>query len=129
MANTLKFNLLIGGIAFFITFVTALLANVWLVSLIRAVIAFILFFLIGFPVHWAYQQLFGQAEAEEQEGGAGQHVDLVAADNDELPQPASPESEPSEEFAPLSAPRLEKDKKEDVEPADIANIVRRLTDQ
>ncbi|MBO8162479.1 MAG: hypothetical protein H0Z34_02025 [Brevibacillus sp.] len=127
MANTLKFNLFMGGLAFLITFVSALSANVWLVSLERAICAFFLFFLIAFPIHWLYRAWLGQADSGKESGEAGQHVDLVAAD--EQSEAASSEREPEgEEFTPLSAPRVDT-KQTDVQPADIANIVRRLTDE
>ncbi|WP_126426419.1 hypothetical protein [Brevibacillus marinus] len=129
MASTLKFSLLLGGFASLLTFLAAWTANLWFVSLERAFYAFILFFVLGFPVHWACRLLLGQADAEGQKETAGQHVDLVAADDDGRAQPAKEPADPADGFKPLSVPRLEVHKKETVEPAEIANIVRRLADE
>lgn len=127
MASTLKFNLVLGSFAALLTFFVAWTTNVWFVSLERAFYAFILFFLLGFPVHWAYRLLFGEDEEEEQQETVGQHVDMVA--DDQADSKMERGDDPASDFQPLQAPRLEAPQKAPVEPATIANIVRRLSDE
>lgn len=127
MANTLKFNVIFGSIAALLTFFVAWTANVWFVSLERAFYAFILFFLLGFPVHWAYRLLFGQADAESQQETVGQHIDMVADDQAEAKLEQNDDL--VADFQPLTIPRLENQQNAPVEPAMIANIVRRFSDE
>lgn len=126
MAGTIVVNVCLGMIAFAITLVTALSGNVLFVSFERAVYAFILFFLLGFPMRWLIGRLFPPSEAEE---ATGSHIDLVTPeDQSEIePQNDADDPEPEEGFVPFQATRIER-KDEEAEATKIANAIRRFTD-
>jgi len=124
MVGTFVVNISIGIIAFIITMVTALPGNVFLVSLERAVYAFILFFLVGYPIRWITGLIFSSpAEKEE----AGKQIDLVTPDESAEDDPKKEEAELKEAFTPFTATRIER-KDEETDPTNIANVIRRLTD-
>jgi len=129
MIGTLKINAWMGFVAFVITFITAFVGNIWSVSLERALIAFLLFFLAAFPV----RLLLGltippDSDDSDRQSEPGQHVDLVAGNDQSDDEPKPSENEPFETFTPLVPPRIER-KKVEQEPIDIANMIRRLTDE
>jgi hypothetical protein len=127
MIGTIALNLIIGIIAFFVTFVTALSGNVFLVSLERAVYAFLLFFLAAFPVRWLIALIVKQGGGAQAQ--TGEHVDLVTPpDPAETALPKETENEPTESFTPLVIPRVERTAL-DSDPKKIANVVRQFTDK
>jgi len=52
MLGTIWINIGLGLLAFVVTLVAAGAGNVWLVSLVRAGIAFVIFFIVAFPIRW-----------------------------------------------------------------------------
>lgn len=126
MAGTIVVNVSIGIIAFVITLVTALSGNVFFVSLERAVYAFILFFLLAFPIRWLGGAIFAKAEEKETET-AGSQIDLVTPDDPILTKPQEDDGALGADFTPLTAAILER-KDEAADPTNIANVIRRLTD-
>ncbi len=125
MVRKLLLNIWLGVLAFLITFVTALGNNVVSVSLTRAVCAFILFFLAAFVIRFLLALILAP-DAKPAETGA--HVDLVTPPDPKTDVPKSSENEPSDGFQPLVPPRIERNERTQ-DPADIANIIRRLTDE
>jgi CBS domain containing-hemolysin-like protein len=125
MRGTIWINCGIGLIAFFITLGTALLGNVWLVSLERALYAFLFFFLLAFPVRWLVARITEtplRKTAQESQS----HADSLSDTVEELTNPS--ETEPSEEFTPLFPARIEGVNPQQ-DPAAIAGVIRRLTDE
>lgn len=127
MIGTLAINLVVGTVAFVVTFFTALSGNVWLVSLERAVYALFFFFLAAFPLRWLISVTVTNKKSEQAEE-TGTHVDLVTPPDLEANLPAQTASEPAETFTPLNITRNERTNVEK-DPANIANVVRRLTDE
>lgn len=127
MIETLAINLIVGLIAFVVTFFTALSGNVWLVSLERAVYAFFLFFLAAFLFRWLISFVAKEKRNDQQEE-AGAHIDLITPPDSEDGLPAQSENEPVDAFTPLDLTRVTRTNVEN-EPANIANVVRRLTDE
>jgi hypothetical protein len=123
MVGTTIFNLVLGILAFLITFVTALSGNVILVSLERAVYAFLLFFLLAYPIRWLTSFVLGN---RTEKTIAGNHVDLVTPhESTEVPKEKVDELE--ESFTPLVAPRIER-LDGTADPTQVANLIRRFTD-
>jgi len=118
MRGTMWIHAIIGGIAFILTFFTALTGNVWLVSLERAVYAFLFFFLIAYPIRWLLAKVAAELpEAESEQGQKQQEAAGTAAKTD-----------PAEGFEPLSFPEIKRVSPEQ-NPATVADVIRRLTDE
>ncbi|WP_134686221.1 hypothetical protein [Brevibacillus migulae] len=124
MAGTIAVNITLGIIAFVITMVTALSGNVFLVSIERAVYAFLLFFLLGYPIRWVTGMILSSPAEKEP---AGSQIDLVTPDDSEGDSAQKEEEELKEAFTPFTATRIER-KDEETDPTNIANVIRRLTD-
>jgi len=101
----------VGLAAFFVTLLVALAGNVWLVALERAGVAFLVFFLAAFPIRWVLAQV-SQTSA------------VSAATEGE----AALEQGGEESFSPLSISQIEKIRPIE-DPATVAEVVRRLTDE
>jgi hypothetical protein len=125
MIGTLALNIWVGIAAFVITFFSALAGNVIIVSLERAFYAFVLFFLATFVIRWLIQRILASTKQE-----SGTHVDLITPPDVEGEMPQASENEPSEAetFKPLVPPRIERTD-QTVDSAQIANAIRRLTDE
>ncbi len=124
MSGTIWIHALIGIVAFLITFGTALTGNVWLVSLERAVYAFILFFIASFPLRWLLAKMMETPPTSTQ---AEEDLPVSSSDQGkELPNPS--ESDPAEAFTPFSLAEFERVNPEQ-DPATVAEVVRRLTDE
>lgn len=145
MTGTIRVNIWAGCIAFLVTLLTALSGNVFSVSLERAVYAFILFFLGMFPIRWglhlitaeAVEQGDKEAANDETSQKIGEHIDLMTPDSDSsnddqrMGTDSHSEDEPSDEFIPLTPRRIEPNPTHNPEndPTNIANVIRRLTDE
>ena len=145
MTGTIRINIWTGCIAFLVTLLMALSGNVLSVSLERAIYAFILFFLGMFPVRWGLQLITAQTELKEsKEVGPneetqkiGEHINLMtpdsesSADNLRVGTETFSEDELSDQFIPLTPRRIEPNSTHNPEndPVDIANVIRRLTDE
>lgn len=131
MVGTWKLNAWMGAIAFVITFFSVWLSNTWEVALGRSIIAFVVFFLLVFPLRlllfFATQPSAGTQEGQDQ---AGQHIDLTAGEGEEDTGETVSTAEKGsvDEFNRLELPRIERtDKQHD--PLEIANVIKRLTDE
>ncbi|MGC5324096.1 hypothetical protein [Brevibacillus sp. SYSU BS000544] len=145
MIGTIKINLWIGFIAAFISLVMALSGNVLLVSVERAVYAFLLFFIAMFPVRLIVGLIKPQPSTTVETGSttantqAGSQIDLVTPENlsdEDRTTQAEVESdsdhEPSNEFTPLVPKRIEpttSTQNPENNPLEIADVIRRLTDE
>lgn len=145
MTGTIRINIWMGSIAFLVTLVTALSGNVFSVSLERAVYAFFLFFLGMFPIRWGLHLI--TAHSEEKVGNQdhpnhdsqriGENINLVTpdsiSDDEEFQRTKTeslPEDDSSDQFTPLIPRRIELNPKNpENDPTNIANVIRRLTDE
>jgi hypothetical protein len=125
MWGTMWINGGIGLIAFFFTLGTALLGNVWLVSLERALYAFVFFFLAAFPIRWLVARIM-QTPLRETSQEHQSHEGSSSDSETELSHPS--ETEPSEEFTPLFPASIKRVNPQQ-DPATIAGVIRRLTDE
>lgn len=125
MKGTLWINSGLGILAFVVTLATAWASNVWLVSLERAGVAFILFFLVAFPVRWIISKVaqpLALSTMEEEDALQNGAASPVRETEDQ-------QSEASEEsFAPLAVSHMERIRLIE-DPTTVAEVVRRLTDE
>ncbi|GED29038.1 hypothetical protein [Brevibacillus centrosporus] len=125
MKGTLWINSGLGILAFVVTLATAWASNVWLVSLERAGVAFILFFLVAFPVRWIISKVtqpLALSTMEEEDALQNGAASPVRETEDQ-------QSEASEEsFAPLAVSQMERIRPIE-DPTTVAEVVRRLTDE
>lgn len=122
MLGTIWINTGLGLFASVVTLVASLASNVWLVSLERAAVAFVLFFVIAFPFRWLTAVITQTSTAPlPKEAGA------MAEDTPphSTTRQAAPEEE---EFSPLASSGLERIRPVE-DPATVAEVVRRLTDE
>ncbi|MET3288517.1 UNVERIFIED_CONTAM: flagellar biosynthesis/type III secretory pathway M-ring protein FliF/YscJ [Brevibacillus sp. OAP136] len=125
MAGTIVLNFAVGAAAFVFTFLSAVFQNVWSVSLWRAFIAFLVFFIATYIVRWLISLFASPAVTPD----VGNHVDLATPEAGEhVSQSAEAESELAESFSPFQPPRLDRTEVEE-DPDKIANIIRRLADE
>lgn len=124
MVGTIRQNIVLAGIAFLVTLVMALTGNLFLVSLKRALFAFILFFILAYPIRWLLAMVIGTPPESVQ---AGSQIDLVTPPDPTGREANGEADEQDGGFAPLVPPRITR-AEEAQDPAKIANILRRLTD-
>ena len=129
MLGTIWINTGMGLLAFVITLCTALASNVWLVSLERAGIALVIFFLAAFPIRFVLA-LVTQTPAQSAEAGGQEELNAPLADggNEANPPGQTGEQAAAEAFSPLSFTKLETIHPSE-DPATVAEVVRRLTDE
>ncbi|ANS74022.1 hypothetical protein AWM70_05090 [Paenibacillus yonginensis] len=140
MAGKMLFNWLFGGVGLILTFLVSSSHNLFITSLIRSLIAFVIWFLLAFAIRWMLglskadpvsleERASGSEEAEK-----GLRVDLTTPDeqeaiNDMLKPSGTKASENSQgtaAFEPLKPPRLVKTA--DRDPEELAKAVRHLTE-
>ena len=125
MKGTLWINSGLGILAFVVTLATAWASNVWLVSLERAGVAFIVFFLVAFPVRWIISKVTQPLALSTMEGGDALQNGAASPVREKEDQ----QSEASEEsFAPLAVSQMERIRPIE-DPTTVAEVVRRLTDE
>ncbi|MGG1661394.1 hypothetical protein [Brevibacillus sp. NRS-1366] len=106
MLGTIWINSGLGLLAFVVTLAAAWAGNVWLVSLERAGIAFVLFFLAAFPIRWVIAKIAHTAARPVSE--AGETVPEEVGTPLEDPQAESGTEEQDESFAPLSLSNMKR---------------------
>ncbi|RNB88128.1 hypothetical protein EDM59_03075 [Brevibacillus nitrificans] len=125
MKGTLWINSGLGILAFVVTLATAWASNVWLVSLERAGVAFIVFFLVAFPVRWIISKVTQPLALSAMEGEDA----LQSSAASPVRETEDQQSEASEEsFAPLAVSQMERIRPIE-DPTTVAEVVRRLTDE
>jgi hypothetical protein len=123
MWGTIWMNAWIGGFAFIITFLTALTGNVWLVSLERAVYAFLFFFIIAYPLRWLIAKITVPSDAH-----AVQQSETESSFDQAEEHSIPSGDDPSEAFTPLSFPTVKRETPAQ-DPATVADVIRRLTEE
>ncbi|MDR7315980.1 hypothetical protein [Brevibacillus nitrificans] len=125
MKGTLWINSGLGILAFVVTLATAWASNVWLVSLERAGVAFIVFFLVAFPLRWIISKVTQPSTLSAIEGEDAPQNGAASP----VREPEDQQSEASEEsFAPLAVSQMERIRPIE-DPTTVAEVVRRLTDE
>lgn len=126
MLGTIWINIGLGLLAFVVTFVAAGAGNVWLVSLVRAGIAFGVFFLVAFPIRWVIALITHTSASPVGEAGEAVSEEPVAPL--ENPQKDQEQEDPEEGFSPLSLSKMERIQPIE-DPTTVAEVVRRLSDE
>ncbi|MFP3391089.1 hypothetical protein [Brevibacillus sp. SIMBA_040] len=126
MLGTIWINIGLGLLAFVVTLVAAGAGNVWLVSLVRAGIAFVVFFLVAFPIRWVVA--FITHTSASPVGEAGEAVSGEPVAPLENPQKDQEQEDPEEPFSPLSLSKMERIQPIE-DPTTVAEVVRRLSDE
>lgn len=133
MKGNLLFNLVFGAVGFVLTLLISLGNNLFMTSLIRGLISFVIWFLLAFLLRWVWgvvsvPEAEHEAAAAEQERGT--RFDMTTLDeSDELndlltPRPAS-DQEDGKGFTPLNPPKLVSAK----DPEELAKAVRHLSEK
>lgn len=125
MLGTIWINTGLGIFASLVTFGTAIASNVWLVSLERAAIAFIVFFLAAFPIRWVLG-LVTQTPVSPSPGD--QHAAVVETGDAGEAAATEQQSDEAEPFTPLSFSKVDKTHPTE-DPTTVAEVIRRLTDE
>lgn len=123
MHGNVRWNFVLGLLGFVITTLLSLSSNIWMTSLTRGVVAFIVWFAIGFALRFAIHQLLtpsnsASSSQKEKDDNVGAAVDYTTPDESESlyqllqSSPTDKESSSDEEiqtkseFQPLSPPKL-----------------------
>jgi hypothetical protein len=140
MIGTIRWNLILGLIGFGLTFFSSLSTNLFLTTLIRSFYGFIILFIAAFLIRWLLGSVVGLnqlgARVEETDASKGKNVDMLTPNEEQSLQELlrqnmekSVETSPEEiPFSPLKPPKLISKVKEE-NPEDLANAVRRLTEE
>ncbi|OAB45090.1 hypothetical protein PBAT_14215 [Paenibacillus antarcticus] len=136
--RNMRFNLLIAAFGFILTFITSSLNNLYMTSLIRSLLAFVIWFVLAFVFRWvlglmtshADNELQRQIEVEQSNDQRGTRFDLTLPnDSEELNDLLTPRPESSVEsdtgFTPLNLPKLVSAQ----DPEQLAKAVRHLTEK
>lgn len=124
MLGTIWINSGLGLLAFVVTLGFAWAGNVWLVSLERAGIAFVLFFLAAFPIRWGIAKI-ADTTPEREAGGTVPEESMAPLEDT---QEALGTEKQDESFAPLSLSNVERIHPIE-DPTTVAEVVRRLSDE
>lgn len=136
MNGKIRYNLLAGSAGFILTFLFSIRNNLWTTSLNRALLAFVIWFLLSWLLVWVFSQAAAPAanRTDEADGGhdgsVGSRLDLVTPDQDDEELMELIKQEPTgrqEEsgFTPLKPPKLVSTK----DPEELAKAVRHLTEK
>jgi hypothetical protein len=130
MLGTIWINTGLALLAFVVTFGVAWVSNVWLVSLERAAIAFLIFFLAAFPIRWLMgliTQSSGSASSAEAVDGVGV-VDTASPASTHPNSELAKDSDEQESFTPLTFAETERSRLTE-DPTTVAEVIRRLSDE
>lgn len=121
MSGYVKICLVIAGLFATITFAVSIPVNLLGTSLIRALVAFLFFTVTFIGAGWLFHRFSSSQEREEETSNAssrGEHIDLQTPEDPEvfsdiysLPDN---QSEETDSFEPLSAPKLEAEQLSDI---------------
>jgi hypothetical protein len=140
MMRKLGFNLLIGALGFVITFLTSSINNLYMTSLIRSFIAFVIWFLLSLVFKWIMGIMTtrpddgtweeGEIKSDTVMDQRGVRFDLTLPDDsEELNDLLKPKPESSiggdHGFTPLNPPKLVSAQ----DPEQLAKAVRHLTEK
>ncbi|MFC8687976.1 hypothetical protein [Brevibacillus porteri] len=127
MLGTIWINFGLGMLAFLVTLGTAVASNVWLVSLERAGIAFVLFFLAAFPIRWLLA-MFIQSSTPPMVTDTLEGTGSPLAEGGVVLEIGQQLEQEDQTFAPLSINKMERIHPTE-DPATVAEVVRRLSDE
>ncbi|MFF2528663.1 hypothetical protein [Brevibacillus sp. DP1.3A] len=127
MLGTIWINFGLGMLAFLVTLGTAVASNVWLVSLERAGIAFVLFFLAAFPIRWLLAT-FIQSSTPPMVTDTLEGTSSPLAEGGVILEIGQQLEQEDQTFAPLSINKMERIHPTE-DPATVAEVVRRLSDE
>ena len=140
MIGSIRWNIGLGVIGFILSFMASYSNNIFVTTLLRGVYGFLFMFGFTFIVRWLLGTVAGlsyltppSAETESQE--VGRNVDLITPPDEDSMQDllranaggAEPEAAAAS-FSPLQPPKLVSHIKEE-KPEDLANAIRRLTEE
>ncbi|GIQ68619.1 hypothetical protein XYCOK13_14430 [Xylanibacillus composti] len=139
MHGTIRWNFAFGGAGAVLTLLISMPHNVWFTAMTRSVYAFVIFFLLTFLIRWwlgfiaAAANAAAAADGEAHYSGVGRQIDLQTPEEAEFPpasrqsEGGSGQSEGEDPFQPLNPPKLVS--KPEQTPAEMANAVRRMTEE
>ncbi|MGF9711563.1 hypothetical protein [Paenibacillus naphthalenovorans] len=137
MIGSIRWNFIIGALAFIVTFVLSMSKNIWLTTIIRSFYSFAILFILVFLCRFLLGTFAGlnRLSVQAQEAGEteakGIAVDAVTPDEDEelheLLKPGADPKSASADFTPLNPPKLRVKKQPD--PEEMAQAVRRMSDE
>lgn len=141
MLGTIKWNFIVGLISFVITFISSIGHNIWTTTLLRSLYSFMIVFILVFLFRWIMGTMAGfnkLAVTGAQERAAvenkGTALDVSTPDEEAvLHQMLKDSLDPNAAavdpgFAPLNPPKLST-KGNNIEPGEMAQAVRRMTEQ
>lgn len=139
MAGKMKYYMLFGLFGFLITFAVSSSSNLFMTSLIRSLIGFVVWFALSYAAYWMFgfmKEMSPIPETEDlgvspEDEGKGGQLDLTTPDetdelNDLLKQPLGDQTGQND-FTPLNPPKLVKTS-DDKDPEELAKVVRHLTE-
>ena len=122
MRGTIRWNYIFGAVGSIFAFMVSWSNNVWTTSLLRAIIAFVIWFGLAYGVRYALGVLLSDYEGKQPEAGtsknpnAGTMLDMTTPDEEDVlrdllrPNGADSKSNPVEDeggsFQPLQPPKL-----------------------
>ncbi|GEN33615.1 MULTISPECIES: hypothetical protein [Aneurinibacillus] len=130
--GSIKWNFIIAGIISAFTFLFSILNNLFLESLLRSLLAFVLFFLFVFIFRYLISKVIGKENKhlltrEEK----GQHIDLVTPEESAQQQSeelerrqGKPAFEEFSQFTPADFPQIARNRKDDIDPEEVARALR-----
>ncbi|MGG1879302.1 MULTISPECIES: hypothetical protein [Paenibacillus] len=137
MMQKLRLNLWLGIAGFMLTFMFSARNNLWITSLNRALLAFVIWFLAAFVLRWVFSFIMNPdpggahqrsaAPGTDTNEARGNLYDVSTPEEDkELMDLLKPESGKGQEgFKPLDPPKLVSTK----DPEELAKAVRSLTEK
>lgn len=134
MKGNLLFNLVFGVIGFILTLLFSLTNNLFMTSVIRGAVSFVVWFLLAFLLRWTWTLISAPQEDTAPKGGedesTGNRFDLTTPDesdelNELLKQKPDLSNERGNDFTPLNPPKLVSTK----DPEELAKAVRHLTEK
>jgi len=132
MLGTMWINTGLALLACVVTFIVAMMSNVWLVSLERAGFAFLLFFLAAFPIRWLFgiiTQTAAPASEEENIDGVAAASPMTPAGSEEGVEGTEvSDSDEEDSFTPLTFSRQDHTHLAE-DPTTVAEVIRRLSDE
>ena len=136
----MRWNVVLGGIGFFLTLLFSMAHNPWLTTMVRSLYSFIILFLVAFLLRWLLRSIAGLKQVNEpsaspEQGKAdvrGQHFDQVTPEDHPLPHQKSADDEQldskrQDNFAPLQPPKLMSKSKADAE--EVVKAVRHWSEE
>ncbi|WP_159884354.1 hypothetical protein [Paenibacillus puerhi] len=146
MIGTVKWNFIVGAIAFVVTFAMSAGNNIWLTTLLRSFYSFAILFVLVFAFRWllgtfAGLERLGELSSEDVEGEEvkGTAFDAITPPDQDaelhqmLKNRIDDSAPPAEEslFAPLNPPKLSTKISEtpDDTPREMAQALRRMTEE